>query len=67
MVSFSDEALETFSPESMETSSIRSMGGVVHKTTLVTPPALLTKAPVAKGGARVDLLQRSHAVMFPPY
>jgi hypothetical protein len=30
MVSFSDEALETFSPECMETSSIRSMGGVVH-------------------------------------
>ena len=30
MVSFSDEALETFSPECMESSSIRSMGGVVH-------------------------------------
>lgn len=30
MVSFSDEALEAFSLERMETSSIRSMGGVVH-------------------------------------
>jgi hypothetical protein len=31
MVSFSDEALETFSPKCMESSSIRSMGGVVHR------------------------------------
>ncbi len=34
MVSFSVEALETFSPECMETSSIRSMGGVVHSASM---------------------------------
>jgi hypothetical protein len=50
MVSFSDEALETFSPECMESSSIRSMGGVVHL--LITAVVETMQGLV---GCRVDL------------